>query len=68
MDPSKVSVRVFTARGPRGEEVRTGFAERPEQDETTIHAGGIRLFIPSGLAERGAVIDVSEEHDRITVR
>jgi hypothetical protein len=52
----------------RGEEVRTGFAEQAEPDETTVEAGGIRLFVAARLAERGAVIDVAAEHDQITVR
>lgn len=68
MDPSLVGVRVTLAVGLRGEEVRTGFAEQPEPDEITVEAGGIRLFVASALAERGALIDVAAEHDRITVR
>ena len=68
MDPSQVGVRVSVAKGLRGEEVRTGFAEQPEPDETTVEAGGIRLFVATRLAERGAVIDVAAEHDQITVR
>jgi hypothetical protein len=68
MDPSQVGVRVSIADGMRGEEVRTGFAEQPEPDETTVDAGGIRLFVAAVLAERGAVIDVAAEHDQIIVR
>lgn len=68
MDPSQVGVRVSVARGLHGEEVRTGFAEQPEPDETILDAGGIRLFVPDSLAERGAVIDVADEHDRIILR
>ena len=68
MDPSRVGVRVSVAKSLRGEEVRTGFAEQPEPDETTIETDGIRLFVAAELAERGAVIDVAAEHDQITVR
>ncbi len=68
MDPSRVAIRVAVARGLRGEEVRTGFAEEPEPDETIIDAGGIRVFVPGALSERDAVIDVADEHDRIIVR
>ena len=68
MDPARVGVRVSVAKALRGEEVRTGFAEEPEPDETTVEAGGIRLFVATRLAERGVVIDVAAEHDQITVR
>lgn len=68
MDPSQVGVRVSVATGLRGEEVRTGFAEEPEPDETIVEAGGIRLFVATKLSERGAVIDVAAEHDQIVVR
>jgi hypothetical protein len=68
MDPSRVGVRVSVAKGLRGEEVRTGFAEGPEPDETTVESDGIMLFVAAVLAERGAVIDVAAEHDQITVR
>ena len=68
LDPRTVGVRVSLARGPRGEELRTSFAEQPEPGEQTIEAGGITLFMPVDLAARQATLDVSEEHDRIVLR
>lgn len=68
MDPSSVGVRISVATGLRGDEVRTGFAERAEQGETTVDADGIRLFVPLALYERGAIVDVADEHDRIILR
>lgn len=67
MDPASVGVRLSTARGLRGEEVRTGFAEAAEPDEVTIEVGSLRLFVPRSLEERGAVVDVADEHDRIVL-
>jgi len=68
MDPAQIGIRIGTARGLRGEEVRTGFADAPEPDEKTLEISGIRLFVPGTLAERNATIDVADEHDRIVVR
>jgi hypothetical protein len=68
MDPSRVGIRISTARGLHGNEARTGFSEEPEADEVTVVAGDLRLFVPSALAERGAVVDVADEHDKIVVR
>lgn len=67
MDPARIGIRVSIARGLRGEEVRTGFAEQPEPDEVTQEVGGLRLFVPVGLAERDGTIDVADEHDRIVL-
>lgn len=68
MDPARVAIRVTTSRGLRGVEVRTGFAEEPEPEDVTVSIGGITLFIPAELDERGATIDASDEHDTIVVR
>jgi Fe-S cluster assembly iron-binding protein IscA len=68
MDPARVGVRVSLARGMRGSEVRTGFAEAPEPGDETLDAGGIRLFIPAEIAAGDSVIDVADEHDRIVLR
>jgi len=68
LDRSRVGIRIALGRGLRGEEVRTGFAEDPEPGEIVHEAGGIRLFVPSALDDRSAVIDVADEHDRIIVR
>lgn len=68
MDADAVAVRVSVVAGPRGEEARTTFADEPEQDEASIALPGIRLFVPRTLVERGATIDVSDEHDTIVVR
>lgn len=65
MDPASVGVRISTGRGLRGEEARTGFADQPEPHEVTIEVEGLRLFVPRALEERGAVVDVADEHDRI---
>lgn len=67
MDPARVGIRVSVARGPRGEEIRTGFAEEPEPGDDTIQAGGVRLYVPAALAARDATIDVAPEHDRIVL-
>lgn len=68
MDPAGVAIRVTLARGPRGEEARTAFADSLEPDEVCIERSGIRLYVPRALEERGATIDVSDEHDTIVVR
>lgn len=68
MDPTRVAIRLTVARGFRGEEIRTGFADEIEPDEVAVAAGGITLYVPAALAERGATVDVSDEHDRIVVR
>lgn len=68
IDPARVGVRILLAASPRGDAVRTGFAEEPEPGETIVEAGGIRLFVPSSLADRGAVVDASDEHDQIVIR
>lgn len=68
MDPARVGIRVSLARGMRGSEVRTGFAEEPEPGDETVDAGGIRLFIPAEIVAGEAVLDVADEHDRIVLR
>ncbi|MGH2727642.1 MAG: hypothetical protein ACRDKS_11795 [Actinomycetota bacterium] len=68
LDGSRVAIRVELARGPRGEEVRTGFAEEPELGDIVHDAGTVRLFVPKDLDDRGVVIDVADEHDRIILR
>jgi Fe-S cluster assembly iron-binding protein IscA len=67
MDPARIGIRVSIARGLTGEEVRTGFAEQPEQGEVTMEVDGLRLFLPPGLAGRDGTIDVADEHDRIVL-
>jgi Fe-S cluster assembly iron-binding protein IscA len=68
MDPERVGIRISVARGMRGEEVRTGFAEEPEPGDETLDAAGIRLFVPADLAAKDATLDVADEHDRIVLR
>ena len=68
MDPARVGIRVSLARGMRGSEVRTGFAEDPEPGDETLEADGIRLFIPPEVAAGDSVLDVADEHDRIVLR
>lgn len=68
MDPARVGVRVSLARGMKGSEVRTGFAEEPEPGDETLDAGGIRVFIPEEIASGESVLDVADEHDRIVLR
>lgn len=68
MDADRVGIRVSVARGMRGEDVRTGFADEPEPGDETLDAGGIRLFVPPELAARAATLDVADEHDRIVLR
>jgi Fe-S cluster assembly iron-binding protein IscA len=68
MDPARVGIRVSLARGMRGEEVRTGFAEEPESGDVTLDAGGVRVFVPPDIAAEEAVLDVADEHDRIILR
>src|SRR5258707_6855581 len=58
LDPATTGVRIGEARGLRGTEVRTGFAEQPEDTEDVVEAGGIRLFVSRALSERDAVVDV----------
>ena len=67
MDPARIGIRVSIARGLKGEEVRTGFAEQPEHDEVTVEVDGLKLFLPAGLAGRDGTIDVAGEHDRIVL-
>jgi Fe-S cluster assembly iron-binding protein IscA len=67
MNPAQVAIRV-TVSSDRGGEARTTFADELEPDETTVELSGIRLYVPTALAERGATIDVSDEHDKIVVR
>jgi Fe-S cluster assembly iron-binding protein IscA len=68
MDPARVGIRVSLARGMRGEEVRTGFAEEPESGDEIIQAGEVRVFVPAEIASEEAVLDVADEHDRIILR
>ena len=68
MDPERIGVRITVARGLRGEEVRTGFAEDPEPGDESITFEGMRLFVPSDIVARGATVDVADEHDRIVLR
>jgi Fe-S cluster assembly iron-binding protein IscA len=68
LDPARTGVRVAEARGMRGSEIRTGFADEPEPGDETIDAGGIRIYVPAALARRDATIDVSDEHERIVLR
>ncbi|MGH2785422.1 MAG: hypothetical protein ACRDJ1_09170 [Actinomycetota bacterium] len=68
MDPGRVGIRVTIATGPRGPEVRTGFADEPEPGDVSLTLGGITLFIQAELDERGATLDVSDEHDVIVLR
>jgi len=67
LDARRVGIRVTLARGLRGEDVRTGFAEEAEPGDETIDAGGVRLFVPSDLASSDARLDVAAEHDRIVL-
>jgi Fe-S cluster assembly iron-binding protein IscA len=68
MDATRVGVRIAAARGMRGGDVRTTFAEEPEPGDETIDAEGIRLYVAAELATSGAVVDVADEHDRIVLR
>ncbi len=68
LDPAEVGIRLSIAKGLRGAELRTGFAEHPEPGEETVDVGGIRLFVSPELAEGGATIDVADEHDRFVLR
>jgi hypothetical protein len=68
MDPRIVGVQIGLAAGLRGTEVRTGFAEQPEPGEVEVGVEGLRLFVQASLAERGTVVDVADEHDRIVIR
>jgi hypothetical protein len=68
LDPVDTAIRIGLARGLRGEEVRTGFAEEPEPGEQAVEVHGLRLFVPDDLVARGVTIDVSDEHERIVVR
>jgi Fe-S cluster assembly iron-binding protein IscA len=65
MDPGRVAIRISIDRGG---ELRTGFAEEVEPGEESIVVGGVRLLVPAALGERGAIIDVADEHDRIVLR
>jgi hypothetical protein len=58
----------ISLRVTRGGDVQTGFADEPDPGEQIVDEGGIRIFVPTALAEAGAVVDVSDEHDRIVVR
>ena len=68
MDPSQVAIRVTITTGPRGTDARTSFADALEPHEESIEVAGMRLYVPRALAERGATVDVSDEHDVIVVR
>lgn len=68
LDPTEVGIRLSVAAGPRGEELRPGFAEQAEPGEETVETGGIRLYISPQLSQRNATIDVADEHDRIVLR
>jgi hypothetical protein len=68
LDPAAVGVRIDVGRGLRGEEVRPSFAEQAEPGDVEIEVGGLRLFVPKSLSERGATVDVADEHDRIVIR
>jgi hypothetical protein len=65
LHPSKAGIRIEMAKGLRGGELRTGFAEQAEPGETTIEADGIRLFLPPDVS---GTLDVADEHDRIVLR
>jgi Fe-S cluster assembly iron-binding protein IscA len=68
LDPTEVGIRVSVAKGLKGDELRTGFAEQAEPGEEIVEAGGIRLYLSPQLAAGGATIDVADEHDRIVLR
>lgn len=65
LDPSKAGIRISVAKGQRGSELRTGFAEKAEPGEAIVEAGGIRLFVAPDVA---GTLDVGDEHDRIVLR
>jgi Fe-S cluster assembly iron-binding protein IscA len=67
MDPARIGIRVSIARGLKGEEVRTGFAEQPEPDEVILEVDEVRLFLAAAMAGRDGTIDVADEHDRIVL-
>jgi len=64
LDPSAFGVRVWVAAG----QARSGFADEPERGDTTVEAGGMRIFVNESVTQDGpAAIDVSAEHDQIVV-
>lgn len=64
LDPALAGIRVWLAGGA----ARTAFADEPEPGDTTVEAGGIRVYVAASVTAGGpAAIDVSAEHDTIVV-
>ncbi len=53
-------VRVFL----RGAAVETGFADKPEPNDTQVDCEGMTIFVGSGVEGK---LDTSPEHDRLIV-
>ena len=68
MNPETVGIRIELGPGGRPEDARTGFADEASAEERLVRIDGIMLFVPLALDDRGAVVDVADEHDRIVVR
>jgi Fe-S cluster assembly iron-binding protein IscA len=65
-DPSAVGVRLRMAGGA----VRPRFVPAPEPGDEVVEAEGLRIFVAAALVEEiGDIeIDVTDEHEQITVR
>lgn len=64
LDAGSTGVRVRLAAGV----ARTQFADEPSSGDQIVEADGVTIFLDASLAGRSTVvIDVSSEHDTLTV-
>lgn len=71
VDPATGGVRLRAAHGlGGGVDIQVELAEGPLEGETSIEAGGVRIFVDPGVTDTipDAVVAVEPQHDLIVVR
>jgi Fe-S cluster assembly iron-binding protein IscA len=71
LDPQTVAVRLRPAHGlGGGTDVQVEFAESAAENDVTIEAGGIRLFVDRALFEAipDPLLVVEPQHETVAVR
>ena len=71
VDPATGGVRLRAAHGlGGGVDIQVELADGPLEGETSIEAGGVKIFVDPGVTEAipDPVVAVEPQHDRIVVR
>ena len=71
LDPATGGIRLRAARGlGGGVDIQVELADSSTGDETTIEAGGIKIFVDPAVAEAipDAIVTVEPQHEIVVVR